>query len=120
MNEEGYSDNGATGSAMDYFNDQFGGQCTFTFEVSDIVTLSNGYAYYGANGKDGSDIRAAEMVKEACKLADGTVDFSQFDDDGNGEVDNVFVFFAGGDEAEYAGDNHIWSHAWYLIDGAMG
>ena len=118
LNEEGYSDNGATGSAMDYFNDQFGGQCTFTFEVSDIVTLSKGYAYYGANGKDGSDIRAAEMVKEACELADGTVDFSQFDDDGNGEVDNVFVFFAGGDEAEYAGDNHIWSHAWYLIDGA--
>jgi M6 family metalloprotease-like protein len=40
------------------------------------------------------------------------------DDDGDGEVDNVFVFFAGGDEAEGAGDDCIWSHAWYIKDGA--
>jgi M6 family metalloprotease-like protein len=58
------------------------------------------------------------MIIEACRLVDDKVDFSLYDDDGDGEVDNVFVFFAGGDEAEGAGDDCIWSHAWYLRDGA--
>jgi hypothetical protein len=33
-------------------------------------------------------------------------------------VDNVFVFFAGEDEAEGADENSIWSHSWYLFRGA--
>lgn len=119
LTEPGYSYNGAKGSAMDYFNTQFEGQYTFSFDVSDIVTLSNGFAYYGKNDSSGDDVRAAEMIEEACRLADSQIDFSKYDDDGDGEVDNVFVFFAGGDEAEYAGDDHIWSHAWYLWNGAM-
>ena len=118
LTEPGYSQNGAIGSAMDYFNSQFGGQATFSFDVSDIVTLSQGYAHYGANGSDGHDLNAAQMIKEACQLADSQIDFSKYDDDGNGEVDNVFVFFAGGDEAEGAGESHVWSHAWYIKDGA--
>ena len=118
LTEPGYSVNGADGSAIDYFNDQFQGIFTFSFDVSEIVTLSKNYAEYGANASDGSDIAAADMVAEACRLADSQVDFSKYDDDGDGEVDNVFVFFAGGDEAEGAGDDHIWSHAWYLTEGA--
>ena len=119
LTQQGYSLDGADGSAMDYFNDQFSGYFTFSFDVSDIVTLSHGYAYYGQNvGSDGQDARPAEMVSEACRLADSQIDFSKYDDDGDGEVDNVFIFFAGGDEAEGAGENHIWSHAWYVKDGA--
>ena len=108
----------ATGSALDYFNYQFGGAWEFTFDVSDIVTLSHNRAYYGGNDKDGNDMRPAQMVKDACGLADSMIDFSAYDDDGDGEADNVFVFFAGGDEAEGAGDDCIWSHAWYVKDGA--
>lgn len=118
LTEPGYDYNGATGSAIDYFNAQFEGQFTFTFDISQIVTLSKGYAQYGANDRNGDDIDAAGMILEACRLADKEIDFSKYDDDLDGEVDNVFVFFAGGDEAEYAGDDHVWSHAWYLIDGA--
>ena len=119
LTQEGYSLNGATGSAKDYFNEQFDGQFSFSFDVSDIVTLSKSYSYYGRNtGSDSQDENPAEMVKEACELADSQIDFSKYDDDGDGEVDNVFVFYAGADEAEGAGDNHIWSHAWYVKDGA--
>ena len=118
LTEQGYSQDGASGSAIDYFNDQFKGQFSFSFEVSDIVTLPHGYAYYGANDKNEQDIRPAEMIAEACRLADSQIDFSRFDDDGDGEVDNVFVFFAGGDEADGAGEDHIWSQAWYVRDGA--
>lgn len=118
LTQNGYNYNGADGSAVDYFNDQFEGVFTFSFDVSSIVTLSENCAYYGGNDRNGDDLRPAEMIAEACRLADPEIDFSLYDDDGDGEVDNVFVFFAGGDEAEYAGDDRIWSHAWYVRDGA--
>ena len=111
LNSTGYK---GTGCAMDYFNDQFHGQVEFTFDVSDIITLPDNRAYYGGNDSEGSDKHPGEMVYEACRLADSSVDFSKYDDDGDGEVDNVFVFFAGEDEADGADEDCIWSHAWYL------
>ena len=118
----GYSRNGASGCAKEYFDAQFNGSVDFKFDVSNIVTLSQNLAYYGSNVSQSngveSDKAPEEMVIEACRLADQDIDFSIYDDDGDGEVDNVFVFFAGGDEAEGAGDDCIWSHAWYIRDGA--
>ncbi len=118
LTKEGYSVNGATGSAKEYFDAQFNGAFEFSFDVSPIVTLPFNMSYYGRNGKDGTDSAPAEMIIDACRLADDDVDFSLYDDDDDGEVDNVFVFFAGGDEAEGAGEDCIWSHAWYVFSGA--
>lgn len=121
LTKEGYSDNGATGSAKDYFDNQFDGMFEFEFEVSPIVTLSSRRAYYGQNDRYGNDSRPAEMVVEACQLArEAGIDFSKYDDDSDGYVDNVFVMFAGEDEADnptkYA--DCIWSHSWYVKSGA--
>ncbi len=122
LNQKGYSRNGATGCAKEYFDAQFGGAVKFSFDVSDIVTLSHDLAYYGANVSSSagveSDKAPYEMIIEACELVDEEIDFAKYDDDGDGEVDNIFVFFAGGDEAEGAGDDCIWSHAWHLNEGA--
>lgn len=118
LTQRGYRLNGAMGCAKEYFDDQFHGSIDFDFDVSKIVTLPHERAYYGKNGKDGSDENPAQMVVDACKLADKSIDFSLYDDDGDGEVDNVFIFFAGGDEAWGAGEDCIWSHAWYVKSGA--
>ena len=120
LTKKGYSHNGATGSAKEYFEDQFGGNAEFLFEVSPIVTLPEKRAYYGTNDVYGNDINPAEMIKDACKLADEQgVDFSIYDEDGDTYVDNVFVFFAGGDEAERPDKSElIWSHSWYIKSGA--
>ena len=119
LTQKGYSYGGAQGSAMDYFNDQFEGACDFEFIVSPVITLSKGYAYYGENDSQGLDKRPHEAVAEACRLIDAQIDFSQFDGDGDGEVDNVFVFVAGHDEAEGASPAHIWSHQWYLDEAGV-
>lgn len=116
--QEGYSAFGADGSAKEYFDDQFQGLYDFSFEVADVVTLEREMAYYGGNDSDGSDKNPHMMVIEACQLADAKIDFAKYDQDGDKEVDNVFVFFAGADEAEGASEDHIWSHAWYIKDGA--
>lgn len=118
LTKEGYDRNGATGSAMEYFNAQFGNSVDFSFEVSEIVTLPSNRKYYGENNNYGQDARPAEMIYDACRLADQSIDFSLYDDDNDGYVDNVFVFFAGGDEAElFEQEDLIWSHAWYMDSG---
>lgn len=121
VTKKGYDANGATGSAKDYFDSQFNGMYEFAFDVSPIVTLSSRRAYYGQNDNAGNDLYAAEMIVEACRLADEAgVDFSLYDDDSDTYVDNIFVFFAGEDEAEDPINNEdcIWSHSWYVKSGA--
>ena len=121
LTQEGYSNGGATGSAKEYFDDQFNGRYLFDFQVSQIVTLSRNMAYYGKNDSYQNDLRPAEMIREACELAHETgTDFSLYDDNDDGYVDNVFVIFAGKDEADDPDKNIdcIWSHSWYITSGA--
>ena len=118
LTRAGYSANGATGSAKEYFDQQFNGKYDFSFDVTDVVTLPEDRKYYGGDDREGDDFRPHEMVIHACKLVDNDVDFRKYDQDEDGEVDNVFVFFAGLDEASGASEDHIWSHAWYIKDGA--
>ena len=116
LNEQGYN---GTGSAKDYFSDQFGEGWDFTFDVSDIVTVDRLVKYYGANDQDDNDIRPAELIRDACRLADASVDFSQYDLDNDGEVDNVYVFYAGEDEAINTEETDLlWAHQWYIYSGA--
>ena len=101
-------------SVLDYFNDQFNGSYEFNFTIGPIVTLPKNHDYYGKNEDDkaGQDINPRELVRDACLLSDPFVDFSQFDDDGDGIVDNVFVIVAGKSEAEGADSDCMWPHQW--------
>ena len=115
----GYSRNGAIGSAREYFDSQFGGAINFSFDVSDIITLGAKREYYGGNDSKGNDNRPEVMIADACRIAaENGIDFSAYDSDNDGKVDNIFVFFAGEDEAEGADESSIWSHSWYLFSGA--
>lgn len=110
-NEENYSENNFQGSISDYFKAQSGGQFLLDFDVAGPVTLSHGYSYYGKNDSYGNDERATEMVREACQAVDGSVDFSKYDWDGDGEVEEVFVVYAGNGEHDTTGNTYlIWPH----------
>ena len=71
-------------------------------------------AYYGENNSNGDDKRAATMVAEACRLADKDVDFARYDWDGDNEVDQVYVIYAGYSEASGAPPSTVWPHEWDL------
>lgn len=110
LNEEGYSDNGALGSARDYYLDNSGGRFRPTFDVVGPVTLDHPVAYYGAN-TDYRDENAERMIIEACHKAERAgVDFSQYDFDNDGKIDNVFVYYAGHNESDGGGMNTVWPH----------
>lgn len=103
----GYSEFGAAGSAYDYFVENSTGRFIPEFEVFGPVTLSHPMSYYGGD----DDAKAHEMVSEACVALDDKVDFSQYDCDGDGWVDNVYVFYAGQGEADGGGANSVWPHS---------
>ncbi len=111
LNEPGYSDNGATGSAADYFRACSYNQFQPVFDVYGPYVLPKKRSYYGANDAQGNDKNALDMIVDACQLADADgVDFSQYDTDGDGVVDNIFVYYAGTNPAEGGPRDAIWPH----------
>lgn len=119
LNAEGFSQFRATGSARDYFIDSSNGQFYPTFDVYGPVTLGNPMKYYGGNDDNGSDENAALMIYDACKGLDDQINFKDYDLDGDGYVDNVFVFYAGYGEASYGSANSVWPHQWNLTSAGL-
>ena len=105
--KSGYSENGATGSCRDFFIACSDSIFQPQFDVYGPYKVSKNVAEYGGPGKD-----SKQAFKEALQLAveDG-VDFSQYDTDKDGRVDNVFFYYAGHNEAENGGEETIWPHA---------
>lgn len=115
LNLPGYNQNNHVGSVRDYYRYNSGGKFSPDYVVVGPVTISNPMAYYGANDADGNDLKPAKMVYEACKAANNLVNFSNFDFDLDGYVDNVYIYYAGKGEADGGGDNTIWPHSWSLV-----
>ena len=114
LNEPGYKKNGGTGSAKDFYTENAKGKFTPEFDVYGPITLSQNYAHYGGNDQWGQDSNPDEALAEACKIIDPELDFSQYDQDGDGKVDNVFFYYAGHNEAEGGPADSIWPHQWSL------
>ena len=111
LNQNGYSYNGATGSAADYLNDNFNGKANFTFDVSDIITLPNAEKVYGAQTESNCDSNPEKMIIDACAEAQKMgIDFSKYDLNSDGKVDNVFVIYAGYNQAEGGDPDTVWPH----------
>lgn len=119
LNENGYSDNGGTGSARDYYYDNSHGYFEPLFDVYGPVKLENAYAYYGGNDNSGDDKNPEKAVSEGCKGLDAQIDFTQYDNDGDGAVDLVFMYYAGYGEADSDDEDSIWPHQWELSDAGI-
>lgn len=108
--------NSITGSGMEvsaskYLNDNFAGACEFTFDVVAFVSLSKPLANYGGRSQYLNDVNPSGMVIDACRLAESSgVNFSKYDNDSDGKIDNVAIIYAGYSEAESGIPEAIWPH----------
>lgn len=94
--------------AEGYFNRQYG-ERAFEFVLGPTVKLAHAAAWYGADRSDRRDGRLADAVKEAClAAAQEGVDFSKYDSDGDGTVDNVFLLYAGTGQHESGVESDIY------------
>ena len=120
-NETGYNTSlGFVGSVKDYFLAQSNGQFELDFDVVGPYTLNHEYAYYGAPSGESHDVRPRDMVYDACRLADPDVNFADYDWDGDGYVEQVYVLFAGLGQAAGGDENTIWPHESKLQYGNNG
>lgn len=115
--EEGYSEKGSPGSVSDYFRDQSYGRFQIRFDVVGPVEMSQPYEYYGKNVyweffDDTFDRADGEMVEEACRAVADSVHFADYDWNGDGMVEQVFLLYAGYGESDYwkKDKNVIWPH----------
>ena len=118
LNTPGYKENNGVGSARDYFIGCSDSAFAPIFDCYGPVTLSKKREYYGSNKGGNNSAHADRMVVEACNLVEESgVDFSQYDTNNDGRLDNVFIYYAGHNEAEGADANTIWPHRFIVSTG---
>ena len=107
-------------SCLHYFQSQSRGAFSPQFDILGPVQLPQNRAYYGTNkwvyGQD-CDQQLGTMIYDACQgLTD--VDFSQYDNNNDGNVDVVVVLYAGVGEAQayrYVPES-VWPCQWTMSE----
>jgi M6 family metalloprotease-like protein len=115
FNQVGYSENGALGSVRDFYLEDSYGQFDVNFTVAGPFTAANTMKYYGED-ISGNDAHVLNLVKEAVIFASNAgIDFTQFDNDSDGYLDNIHVVYAGhGQENGGVSTDAIWAHTGYF------
>ncbi len=115
---EGYD----TGSMREWYRENSRDEVDIIGEVVGWVRLAEDYSYYVGdnNGRGEWPNNSQRMTWEAVRAVDDAVDFSEYDNDGDGNLDALFVVHAGsGAEANGGDEGMMWSHAWGLNDNRV-
>lgn len=106
------------GSVRQYFKDMSNGLFTPQFDVVGPVKLGKTLSYYGADSGGSKDVNSRELIIDACKAVDGEVNFKDYDGNGDGIADLVYIIYAG--YAQSVGGNQttdLWPKSSYFYDG---
>lgn len=126
-NEEGFSDYGAIGSAKDYYIASSNGKFNPTFDVYGPVKLKHNAKWYVGKGDEpgddgdsnlynyGHNARLGCAIQEAFEALDDEIDFSKYDLDNDGNIDNIFFFYSGYGQADTNNKDFIWPHQWDFL-----
>jgi immune inhibitor A len=110
----------ATGSLREYYKEVTHGLVDIQGQVVGPYRMPQKLSQY-ANGESGTGSAAPNartMARDAALASNPAVDYSVYDNDGDGFVDAYVVIHAGtGGEVTGSG-NDIWSHKWVLSGGA--
>lgn len=105
----GHGEGRNASSVQQYFKDMSFGQFTPQFDVYGPVTLPHDLAYYGGTAADGSNEEFEELITDACRLMDDSLDFANYDANGDGNADLVYVVYSGYGQNMGAPDNTMWA-----------
>ena len=106
----------AKGSVREYFDEVTDGLVTISGQVVGPYMMPNTVVHYanGDSGTSGAFPNAREMARDGAIAANPDVDFSVYDNDGDGFVDAYVVVHAGSGAEETGSPDDIWSHKWVL------
>ncbi len=119
-----YGDN--QNSLRDYYTEVSYGKFTISkdSDISQWLRAPNDYSYYIGDsfgiypGNYPNNVQG--IVIAACNLVDSVIDFSQYDEDGDGIVDAIFIVHAGPGAEETGNIHYVWSHQWQLSNTGSG
>lgn len=108
FNEEGYNEGAGLGCMADYFREQSGGRLNMQFDIYGPFKVSQ------SAGGHGTGYYGTDVIADAIQLlnATETPDFSIYDWDGDGEINQVFFVAAGYGGNQVAG--YIWPNSQFL------
>ncbi|MEZ5864489.1 MAG: M6 family metalloprotease domain-containing protein [Geminicoccaceae bacterium] len=106
----------ATGSVREYYTEATNGLVTIAGQVVGPYTLPDTLANYanGASGTGSTNPNARDMARDAAQAANPDVNFSVYDNDGDGFVDAYVVVHAGMGAEQTGSGGDIWSHKWVM------
>ena len=112
FNQVNYNFNYAKGSVRDFYYENSYGQFILESDIAGPYVADSNMAYYGNN----SHGHEQEFAREAFIAASANVNFSNYDNDGDGVMDGAHILFAGSGEEAGGGADCIWSHKWNLAE----
>lgn len=107
----GHGENKNASSVQQYFKDMSFGTFSPQFDIYGPVTLPHELAYYGGTDPNGGGEKFTELITDACKLMDDSLDFSAYDANNDGYVDLVYVVYAGYGQNMGAKNETMWPKA---------
>lgn len=108
LNKKGYNEYHNLGSVRDYFIYNSMGNFRPIFDVYGPVTLPETQGYYDKAGAEKALLQAVDVLLEKDE-----VDFLQYDNNGDGEIDYVYMIYAG--TATVVGKD-LWPHRGILSE----
>ena len=112
-NTKEYVDN-KVASARAYLDGQFAPGRTFVFDILPVIRLPYPMSRYGANSSSMKDVGIDEAIRAACTQS--SADFSRYDNNSDGRIDNICIVFAGQSESAGYGSQYIWPQHIFLHD----
>ncbi len=104
----------STGSLREYYEEASYGAFSPAGTTTVWIMAPHLYSYYAeGNGMDNYPNNSQGLLEDCVNLLDPTLDFSQFDNNGDGYAEGIFLVHAGPGAEETGSWNEIWSHAWY-------
>ena len=102
------------GSVHDYFYDQSYGDFSLVFDLEYVQVSGNAKKYASTEVDDENSQYLVEDIMEELNTRD--IDWSRYDWDGNGYVNQLLIVYAGHGMNDYSGNDLIWPHQWWMSE----
>ena len=115
FNADHYQEESFVGSVHDYFYAQSYGKLNLMFDLIHVNLPDNLSKYHSTPGEDGDDENSQYMVDDIVDtLQTLDIDWSLYDWNGDGYVNQLLIIYAGRGMNNGGGSNTIWPHQWWL------
>ena len=115
FNQKNFQESPFRGSVRDYFYDQSFGQFDLKFDVYYVHMDKEHREYRSGDIDDFDDTRSGLLLTEILDMKKGEIpDWSVYDWDDDGYVDQTIILFAGKGQADGGDNTTIWPHQWAL------